>query len=518
MFEQRAAVFLDRDAILDTNSGLTANQDFVRISPDVIGALRNLARRYFLFVFARPAFSEKQIAPREIACLNLLLDQQFGSSSVDIRERHLCLDAQCNRIGCVDADPLFFMQAAEKHGLNLKRSFIVSTHPHDFPPAEALGIYGLFVLSEPGLTYLGKLPDDRLVFYSLKHAASWIGMHPDPVNDLERVLANGAGSIKAGGLVAFPTETVYGLGADAFNTHACARIFEVKKRPLHNPLIVHIARTIQLEQLVENVSPAALRLINRYWPGPLSLVFRKKNAVPDIVTAGQPTVAVRMPAHPLASELIRRSETPIAAPSANAFGRTSATSAQHVLDQLQNCCDALIDGGACRVGVESAVVSVTETKPVLLRPGAIPIEDMEATAGAAFLRQSILSAENNLQSPGMMNAHYQTTTPLHIVDNVLPFARRKDIGFLLFGRTGSPFAGPIQNLSPAGDLREAAVNLFRAMRELDALGLKAIVATLVPDTGIGYAINDRLRKASFKSMSFTGGKKDGFVSLGGLSS
>lgn len=490
---------MDRDGIINADTGILEHPDLICITPEGIDALRNLGRRHELFVFSRPDFGGKQISPREIAYINLSLDKLLRNSGVHILEWYICPRARTNQLGCIDSDPLFFKQTAEKYGFNLNRSFIISAHPHDFPATEALGIFSLFLLSGPSVTHLGKLPENQLVFHSLEHAASWIGKHPIPIADLDRALTDGACSIKTGGLVAFPTETVYGLGADAFNHLAVARIFEVKKRPLHNPLIVHIAEIAQLEQLVEEVSPIALRLINRYWPGPLSLVFRKKRTVPDIVTAGQPTVAVRMPAHPMASELIRRSKTPIAAPSANAFGRTSATSAQHVLDQLQNVCDVLIDGGACRIGLESTVVSVTGTKPVLLRPGAIPIEDMETTANTSFIRKYIPPMENNLESPGMMNTHYQTATPMHIVEDCLPFAGRTDIGFLLFGETGDTFAGPTQNLSPTSDLKEAAVNLFRAMRELDALGLKAIVSKLLPETGIGYAINDRLRKASCKT-------------------
>jgi L-threonylcarbamoyladenylate synthase len=502
MDKQRAAVFLDRDGIINADTSILEHPDRICLTPEGIDALRNLGRRYLLFVFARPDFSGKRIAPREVAYINLALDKLLRNSGVDILEWCVCPRALKDQRGCIDSDPFFLKQTAEKYGFNLKRSFIISINPQDFPATEALGIFSLFLLSGPSVTHLGNLPDDRLVFHSLEHAASWIGKHPIPMVDMDRALTDGACSIKAGGLVAFPTETVYGLGADAFNHLAVARIFEVKKRPLHNPLIVHIADIAQLEQLVDEVSPVALRLINRYWPGPLSLVFRKKSAVPDIVTAGQPTVAVRMPAHPMASELIRRSKTPIAAPSANAFGRTSATSAQHVLDQLQNVCDVLIDGGACRIGVESTVVTVTGTKPILLRPGAIPIEDMETTADTSILRKYMLPMENNPESPGMMNTHYQTATPIHIVEDCLPFAGRTDIGFLLFGQTGDTFAGPTRNLSHTSDLKEAAVNLYLAMRELDALGLKAIVSKLLPETGIGYAINDRLRKASFKPDGF----------------
>jgi len=501
MHEQRAAVFLDRDGTLIEDVGFLRDPDQIRLFPDTIEALSRLAKRYELFIITnQPGINTGQVTSREVAEVNLALDDLCKKKGIYIRDWFVCPHTRSDHCRCIKPNPFFIRQAAEKYGLDLTRSFIIGDHPHDVITGKELGVFGLYVLTGHGSSHLDELSEDQLVFHSLAQAAAWIEKHPAPLDDLDRIISHASEIIKSGGLVAFPTETVYGLGADAFNARACARVFEVKKRPLHNPLIVHIADHAQLNLLVEDISPTARKLMDRFWPGPLTLVFRKKSAVPDIVTAGQPTVAVRMPAHPMATELIRRSGTPVAAPSANAFGRTSATSAQHVLDQLHNVCDVLIDGGACRVGVESTVISITGEKPALLRPGSIGIEELEATAETSFSRDVPFSA-NHLPSPGMMSSHYQTATPLHIVADFRPFADLPDAGFLVFGKITETFSGPVRNLSPLNDLREAAVNLYRAMRELDALSLRFIVAKPLPEAGLGYAINDRLQKASYKTVA-----------------
>ena len=303
--------------------------------------------------------------------------------------------------------------------------------------------------------------------------------------------------IQEGGLVAFPTETVYGLGADALNPLAVARIFEAKNRPQFDPLIVHVADLRQAEILVLRFPEKALRLAEKFWPGPLTLVLPKSSMVPDLVTSSLPTVALRIPRHPMALELIHESGRPIAAPSANPFGQVSPTTADHVRRSLGDKVDLILDGGACEVGVESTVISFAEKEPVLLRPGGVALEEIQALIGA--VRLSADSPEKPL-GPGQLASHYAPRTPMILADATMTPPPGKKIGLLAFQEPKSnfPFAH-LEILSPQGDLREAAANLFAALRRLDEKGLDLILAHEVEPRGLGLAINDRLRRASQKT-------------------
>jgi L-threonylcarbamoyladenylate synthase len=311
-----------------------------------------------------------------------------------------------------------------------------------------------------------------------------------------KAIRQAAEIIKKGGLVAFPTETVYGLGADAFNPIAVARVFEVKQRPYFDPLIVHVASDGDLGKLVTGIPSDAKRLIDRFWPGPLTVVLLKKEEVPDIVNAGLPTVAIRMPKHPVAMRLIEQAGCPIAAPSANPFGYLSPTRAEHVRDQLGDQIDFILDGGPCEVGVESTIISFFEKRPRLLRPGGVALEEIEAIIGsveAKGLKKVKPSA------PGMLPKHYAPRTPILLNWDEKDFDSHKDkkIGLLAFrGPRRSLEFAHIEVLSKKGDFREAAANLFSAIRRLDALNLDLILAESVPETGLGRAIMDRLRRAS----------------------
>lgn len=305
--------------------------------------------------------------------------------------------------------------------------------------------------------------------------------------------------IKRGGLVVFPTETVYGLGADVFQPMAVARVFEVKKRPFFDPLIVHVANGKDLERLVIEIPPHARKLIERFWPGPLTVVLPKKEEVPDIVTAGLPTVAVRMPRHPIAIELIELARSPIVGPSANPFGYLSPTTAVHVQEQLGRQVDLILDGGPCEVGVESTIISFSEKEPRLLRPGGVPLEEIESMIGRVEMGGRIGEKPS---APGMFPRHYAPRTPILLdwPEKKLDGYRGKKIGFLLFKKQNSfPKFHPVEVLSKKGDLREAAANLFSAIRRLDALNLDFILAESIPETGLGLAIMDRLRRASSRA-------------------
>lgn len=297
-------------------------------------------------------------------------------------------------------------------------------------------------------------------------------------------LARAAEIWHAGGLTAFPTETVYGLGGDARNDQAVARIFEAKRRPRFNPLIVHVPDMDAAKALVE-WSDAADRLAGAFWPGPLTLVLplREGHGLSPLVTAELPTLAVRVPAHPVAQALLETFDGPVAAPSANPSGRISPTTAEHVDAGLGGRIEAIMDGGACDVGLESTIVGLGGPVPMLLRPGGLPLEALEQALGESLAEHSTGDA---LTAPGQMTSHYAPGAPVRLNAD----AARE--GELLLG------FGPVAcdlNLSRAGDLVEAAANLFGALHTLDAKGAPIAVSP-IPDKGLGRAINDRLRRAA----------------------
>lgn len=320
--------------------------------------------------------------------------------------------------------------------------------------------------------------------------------------DIQAQIQRAAKILKSGGVVALPTETVYGLGANAFDEKAVARIFEIKKRPFFDPLILHIGNEGWLEELVTEVPPLARKLIEEIWPGPLTVVLPKKKVVPDIVTSGLPNVAVRMPLNNIARQIVSAADLPIAAPSANLFGSISPTTAAHVKEQLGDSADMIVDGGPCAVGVESTIVSFVTEKPVLLRPGGLELEKIEEIVGAVEI-----PAPDELvnQSPGRGGQHYAPHTPFRLVESSSELPDNKRIGVIVFsekekGNLPSGTAA-VEVLSPDGDIREAACSLFSAMRRLDSKNLDLIAALPIPTYGLGLAINDRLSRAAMKTGS-----------------
>lgn len=301
--------------------------------------------------------------------------------------------------------------------------------------------------------------------------------------------------LRQGGLVAFPTETVYGLGADALNAAAAARIFEAKNRPFFDPLIVHIADRFEADKFAE-VPAIARSLMEKFWPGPLTLVMKKKPGIPDLVTSGLETVALRIPAHPAALALIRAAQCPVAAPSANPFGFLSPTTADHVRASLGDKVDMILDGGPCQTGVESTILDVTGDVPVLLRPGGIALEEIVKTAGEVRIAAAV---KNQPSAPGQLEHHYAPRTPLEIrnLAEILSDARLFSAGVLLSRNPSWEVkARRVEILSPDGSLMTAAQNLFSALHRLDQSGAEVILAEPVAEEGLGRAIMDRLRKAS----------------------
>jgi L-threonylcarbamoyladenylate synthase len=293
--------------------------------------------------------------------------------------------------------------------------------------------------------------------------------------------------LRAGQPIGLPTETVYGLAADACDDMAVARIFEMKGRPTFNPLIIHVADMAQAEALVE-MPPLARRMAARFWPGPLTFVLprRKDCPVSLLASAGLDTLAVRMPAHDVARDILRAFGGPLAAPSANRSGHVSPTLARHVAEELPVA--LVVDGGACTVGVESTIVGFDGDRPVLLRPGGVSAEDIEAIAGVALLHPA---ASDTVTAPGQLSSHYAPDVPVRLDAQDVRYGE----ALLAFGRP-LPGARITENLSPAGDLAEAAANLFAMLRALDHPGISGIAVMPVPETGLGLAINDRLRRAA----------------------
>jgi len=312
----------------------------------------------------------------------------------------------------------------------------------------------------------------------------------EPAND--DTLSRAAAILRDGGLVAFPTETVYGLGADAHNDDAVARIFAAKDRPSFNPLIVHVADLAAAETLGA-FNELARALAERYWPGPLSMVLPR---LPDsglslLVSAGLDTVALRAPAHPLAQDLLTRFGGPIAAPSANRAGEVSPTTAAHVHESLGDAADLIIDGGPCTVGLESTVIDLCGARPAILRHGAVTRDQLEQILGPID-DASVPEAGQAPRSPGQIAKHYAPSIPIRI-NATDP---RPDEAHISFGATAANNAAAAINLSPTGDMIEAAARLFAALRELDRPEFAGIAVAPVPETGIGRAINDRLRRAA----------------------
>lgn len=301
-----------------------------------------------------------------------------------------------------------------------------------------------------------------------------------------------AGLIRAGKLVAFPTETVYGLGANALDPLAVAKIFELKERPSFDPLIIHIASLSQLEKLVLNPDKRVYKLAEKFWPGPLTMVLPKSSIVPDLVTSGLPTVGIRMPGNAIALELIRTSDCPIAAPSANKFGRISPTTAAHVRKQLPTV-DYILDGGKTSVGIESTIIKLTDLGFQILRNGIITQEELESVVPF-----DASTAIENLSAPGMMKSHYSPRKRLLIADSAIPIIDKSKAGLISFSGLLDEGYLKVIRVSQGNDLKDYAVNMFEAMHTFeDDSEVEVMVAEPVAETGIGKAIMDRLRKAEY---------------------
>jgi L-threonylcarbamoyladenylate synthase len=323
--------------------------------------------------------------------------------------------------------------------------------------------------------------------------------------DIEKVRV-AANMIREGGLVAFPTETVYGLGADALNAKAVLALFTAKERPLDNPPIVHVENIKDVYTLAEQVPPKANKLMKEFWPGPLTLVFKRSKTVPDVTVAGLDTIALRMPQHAVALALIKESKRPIAAPSANLAGKPSPTSAEHVFADLNGRINAILDGGPTRIGVESTVLDLSAEPAMVLRPGGTSLEALKNVLGNVKLHPAV----ENARSPGMKHRHYAPKASVILVEGAVSpvmatvksligsyWLEDKRVGVLATAETAWAYeADVVKSLGSRRNVDGMAVNLFRLLREFDEENVDVIIAESVPTEGLGLAVMNRLRKAS----------------------
>jgi L-threonylcarbamoyladenylate synthase len=343
-------------------------------------------------------------------------------------------------------------------------------------------------------------------------------LHVDPGAPNTADIARAAACLRRGGLVAFPTETVYGLGAHALDPVAVRRLFDAKERPRTDPLIVHVASRSDLPPLVRTIPAAAAKLAERFWPGPLTLVLPRSSAVPDEVTAGLPTVAVRVPAHPVALALLRSAAVPVAAPSANRFSRPSPTAASHVIEDLDGRIDLVLDGGPTRIGVESTVLDLSGHIPAILRPGAITVEMLREVLPNVETPTVTSDEATPMVSPGQLARHYAPRAPLTVYEGgvestrhgVLDAARTallqgKIVGIVAADEDREALAPlekarrgiRLRTIGSRGDLDAVAARLYSALRELDAERVDVILVTGFPASGgLGPAVQDRLRRAA----------------------
>jgi len=328
--------------------------------------------------------------------------------------------------------------------------------------------------------------------------------HPDKF-----ILAQAADVLIRGGLVAFPTETVYGLGANGLDSAAVARIFSAKGRPADNPLILHIAEIRDVKELARHVPANAKKLMNKYWPGPLTLVLERTQAVPDAVSCGLNTVAIRLPESLVARGLIRMAGVPVAAPSANTSGRPSPTTAQDVLVDLNGKINMVLDAGPCDIGVESTVVDCTTPVPTLLRPGGVTLEMLRATLGEIEVAPALGDAEDAVRSPGMKYTHYAPAAQMILVEGEYPAAAAvigdqiakaqaegKRVGAVVSAETKLPPGVVAAVYGSRNNPEEIAANLYNALRVFDGEAVDVILAESIPETGLGLAVMNRLRKAA----------------------
>lgn len=497
------AVFLDRDGTLIHDRGWLREVSDVAFYDDTVDALRRLQSVARLFIVTNQGgISRGFLTRKEADTVNRFVVDSLAAHGVRIEAVYTCQHHRDDGCDCIKPNPFFAMQAAMDFNIAPSRSFALGDHPHDVDFARRFGGKGIYLLTGHGQHHVASLTKGQAdaVAPTLSAAVDHVLASVSAVPSLMVGVEEAARLVAQGEVVAIPTETVYGLASNALDVDAVRHIFKIKQRPPQDPLIVHVADVEACDAVASYVPDAARKLAEMFWSGPLTLVLPKRSCVPDVVTSGLGTVAVRVPAHPVARAVIRQAGCPVAAPSANRFGAISPTCADHVISAFANEGLKVVDGGQCRVGVESTILGFWENRIWLLRPGGIPVEALEACVGKIeSYRQKNVS---DIRAPGSMPRHYAPATPLllndgHGVDDESNAPLRT--GRLVYG-PDAPLSGLyVENVSPSGDLEEAAANLYAALRRLDHEGLDRIVADRFPDKGLGRTINDRLERASKKA-------------------
>jgi L-threonylcarbamoyladenylate synthase len=461
------AIFLDRDGTVIEDRGHLKDPSEVAFLPGVLTALGRLKDQFVLFLVTNQnGVALGQIKLEEAHRVNDHVARRLKEEGIPIREIYCCPHQRSDGCLCIKPNPYFPRKAEKDHGVDLGRSFVVGDHPSDVELAVNVGARGLYVLSGHGRKHRPELKAACQVVPGLAEAAEAI------------LAARAAELLRAGKLVAFPTETVYGLGADAMNEEAVRRLFEVKGRPLGHPLIVHLAGAGAIARWSDQGSELAGTLAGRFWPGPLTLILRKSPAVSPRVTGGQDTVGLRVPAHPLALAMLGEFGGGVAAPSANRFGRVSPTTAEHVRQDLGSDLDFILDGGPCSVGVESTILDLSGDAPEILRPGGVTPEEIEAVIGRPVGRRGA----SGVRAPGQFESHYAPRARVIVVEPDDLAAQAS-----LWRSKGAR----VHVLE-----RPAARDLYARLREADAAGAEVILVGAPPETGLGLAVADRLRKAA----------------------
>ncbi|HSW64842.1 MAG TPA: L-threonylcarbamoyladenylate synthase [Dissulfurispiraceae bacterium] len=496
------AVFLDRDGTLIEDRGYIASPDDAVFLPSAFLALRRLSKNNLLFMVTQQSGVARGILSMEnVRRVNNYIERRLADAGIHIQHSYFCPHDTEDRCPCKKPSPFFLSDAAVRWGIDLADSYVIGDHPHDVEMAKAAGAHGIYVLSGHGRKHRAELQGEWTVANDIGEAADWVAAlhcHGNQPALLDDAIQKSASAVKNGGVVVFPTETVYGVGADAFNEKAISRIYRMKGRPASNPLIVHEATAEKAFQLTTSRNGKAEILANHFWPGPLTLVLPAHHSVPPPVTAGLPTVAIRVPGHPVARAFIHAAGSPIAAPSANPSGFLSPVTALHAADFVYDAPDVIIDGGECRFGIESTVISLTNQVPLLLRHGALPLEAIRRLIGEVRVADPLRSA---MQSPGMMRRHYAPKTPLHVIPAGLPLDDDLGlVGVLTIGghtsRNDHERAELTRVLS--GDRDMILAGLYNALHDLDSAGLDSIAVRLTGTASACPVLSDRIRRASYQ--------------------
>ena len=407
-------------------------------------------------------------------------------------------------------DPTLLHRLMERMGASQENTLFVGDSNVDIQTAKNGGLTSCGVLwgfrsrqelEQEGADYLASTPEDLLtLILGEKGGRETRHLGPEDVEEAAAIL-------RSGGLVGIPTETVYGLGANGLDPEAVAHIFEAKGRPQDNPLILHIPSADHLERYCADIPQSAFDLARACWPGPLTMILKRRPIVPDVVTAGMDTVGMRCPSHPVCRAILQAAEVPVAAPSGNTSGRPSPTTAAHMAEDMEGRIDAIVDGGPCSVGVESTIVDLTETPPRLLRPGGITLEQLESVLGRVEVDQAVtrlMSAGEKPRAPGMKYRHYAPKAPVTVVagppertaEHIARSLTPGD-GVICFDEFAGEFPGcQIQRMGPAGDKSAQARHIFDALRAFDHTEVPRIWAQCPDPSGLGLAMNNRLNKAA----------------------